>query len=637
MTISSGPMAADGVAIASAAPASRIAAHIGEIDGLRAVAVLAVILYHFGITQAAGGFVGVDVFFVISGFLITGILLKPGGDSDTRARLAQFWSRRILRITPALFVMLLLSATVFLVVLPPRMSSTLVPAFTSATFSYSNFWLRLTVDYFNAGVTNPILHTWSLAVEEQFYLLFPLLIATIGARRRVLLKWLVIALLAISLIAACIVAPVGQADAFYLPWLRAWELFAGALVCFAPVAQLPDAARRLLSNAGLLAVAASCALYHEQMVFPGLLALPPVLGAVGIVAGAGSDSIANRLLRLKPMQWVGKISYSLYLVHWPLACLASLTVTLYPRPVKAALLMVSVLLAWLSWRLVEQPMRALASRVAPRKVIAGFAVSACAMLALFSGLQSAGRFAWSQFPEALGYTAALDPDITLFKTGSCLLTPKFPDLKYFDAAKCLAVTDKQPTVLVMGDSHAANIVDALAAQHPSLHFVQATSVGCKPTFHTAGPAYCRELMEHTLRQWLQEEGRNVDTVVLGARWEAPDLENLKETLRFLAQKGKKAIVYGPSPEYFIAVPLLLSYQNIFHLDLDSIFYRAELFRLHLAFRAALAGQATYFSAFDSMCQGRQCTVLSPGGPNFSDRDHFTRSGAQLAVKGFPLP
>ncbi|MFL9924710.1 acyltransferase family protein [Herbaspirillum lusitanum] len=617
----------------TAAPATK--AHIGEIDGLRAVAVMAVLLYHVGFTSISGGFVGVDVFFVISGYLITGILLAA--KDSGRQSLARFYARRILRIAPALYAMLIVTALVFFMLLPPGLSGSLLNSLSAAAFSYSNFWFYTTTDYFANDSTNPVLHTWSLAVEEQFYLVFPLLLLAIGKSNRRRLILILLLLFFVSFVAAAIVTPVSQYKAFYFPWLRSWELLAGSLLAAMHSTYLSERIWSLLSNVGLAVIVAACFLYNEKMVFPGMSALLPVMGAAGILAGVGSNSIANWILRLSPMRWIGKISYSLYLVHWPLTCLAGLTVSLYPRPVKWLLLMLSLLLAWLSWRFVEKPFRAMAERFPAHKIMLAFGVACVGLFPYFMGLQLGSLALWQSSPDALKYAAAMEADVSLFNTGKCFLTQKYPDMSFFDSGACLGQAPGVKSALVIGDSHAANIVPALSAQHPSVKILQATAVGCKPTLDTGGPLYCRSLIEHVLRKWLPDSGAGVDTVVIAARWEKGDVDNLRRTVLLLSQMGKRVIVYGPSPEYFVAVPQLLVYQKVLNIELSHLVFRGERVQLHDEFKSIFSKGATYFSSFDNLCNARICKLESEDAPNFSDRDHFTRTGAMLAVKGFPLP
>lgn len=327
--------------------------YLREIDGLRAIAVLAVLLFHVEYSSFKGGFVGVDVFFVISGYLITRIILT---EIDAGVfSIKRFYERRIRRIAPAL-VATLLASTAFLVILPPAEATAIRNALFAGLFSASNFLFYSTTDYFSDNSYNPLLHTWSLSVEEQFYVLLPptLLLLSLGSKRRRLL-YMALAALA-SLIAAQLVVMSNPGAAFYLPWLRAWELLAGSLLAASALDRIPSPVKIALCVSGLAAVVTACLSYRQTMVFPGVSALLPVLGTCAVIASTGARSPVHALLGSPPLRFIGKISYSLYLVHWPIICFVSIFQPITPKA-QIAICVASILLAWLSWRFVENPFR----------------------------------------------------------------------------------------------------------------------------------------------------------------------------------------------------------------------------------------------------------------------------------------
>ena len=610
--------------------------HIDEIDGLRAVAVLSVLLYHLGIRSVSGGYVGVDVFFAISGYLITGILLKNPGDHESSLR--RFYARRILRIAPALFVTLASTALIFYVLVPPALSAQLLASLASAVFSYSNLWFYFTIDYFANGATNPVLHTWSLAVEEQFYFFFPLLLLLIGKFGKARYTSAVLAcLFVLSLFASGIVVAESQSKAFYFPWLRAWELLAGSLLAAFRPELVAARFKAPLSNAGLAAIVASCILYDDKTVFPGYPALLPVLGAIAVIAGAGSASIANLILRAGFMRWTGRISYSLYLVHWPIVCAASMLVSLNSGKIRTAIVLASFLFAWISWRFVEIPFRRMAGRVPERNVFAAFAGACVAAVPYFFILRLASAALWNQFPNALEYSRFVKTDTSYFHAGTCFLTDKFDALKYFDFANCLDTNQPRRSVIVIGDSHAANIVDALAARHASLNVLQATAAGCKPVLNATGPAYCTDLMKRVYEEWLPKSGPEVAYVVIAARWTDEDIEPLKRTISSLKQLDKRIILYGPTPDYYLAVPLILAYQDVLGVNLESRMLNRERRELDAKFRSSFSGEVAYFSPLDKLCNLKTCVLAEESSPLYFDRDHLTPSGVTRAIEGFPLP
>ncbi|MDB5774663.1 MAG: hypothetical protein JWP38_796 [Herbaspirillum sp.] len=609
--------------------------HIRELDGLRAVAVLSVLFFHVGFDWAGGGFIGVDVFFVISGFLITGILL--GDIEKQRLSLGRFYMRRVLRIAPALFVTLIVTAAVFFVLLPPSMSQPLPKALLASVLSYSNIWFYYTVDYFSDNHNIPVLHTWSLAVEEQFYLFFPLLLLlakdTWLLRHRVLV-FSVLGLL--SFIAACVVVQRAPLQAFYLPWLRAWELLAGALLTCIRPGQLPDWCKRALSNAGLIAILAGSYYYSGKTPFPGYSALVPVLGAAAIIAGVQSDSLANRVLRLRFMTWTGKISYSLYLVHWPLVCAGALMAALSPT-ISLLVVAVSFILAWLSWRFVETPFRNRAGTASVRKTLTGFGTISATLLFYFVAMQFAGGRFWDGHPKAMKY---FDPAIVttdFFRKGSCFVTEPSGGFAAYDKQLCLTPSATRKNVLLIGDSHAANLWKALSDKRPDLNVMQATAAGCRPTLDAKGSPDCTRLFDYIYREWLPANANKVSAVVMAAMWQSEDIDLLDPTIALLKQDHVHVVLYGPSPEYLIGVPLLLAYEDMLGVDLQSNFVKRDRAPMDNVFRTRFGDKVSYFSPFDHFCINGRCRLEHNGVPSYIDRDHLTYDGVSIMLAKFPLP
>jgi len=597
--------------------------------------VLSVLIYHVHAGWLSGGYVGVDVFFVISGYLISRLLLADVDRGELS--LKRFYARRILRIAPALFVTLICTALVFFVLFPPVWSRNLLISLVSAVLSLSNIWFYSTVDYFANNASSPVLHTWSLAVEEQFYLCIPLLLLLVSRNGWTRFKVPIFAVLfTVSLIASVAAAEGSTQSSYFLPWLRAWELLCGALLACARLEVVPRMLKPVISAIGIAMVLLACVFYNDATPFPGYTALLPCMGATAVIAGAGGGGIANRILQTGPMRWIGKISYSLYLVHWPLVCAAGLTVTLHPYKVKAAVIMMSFLLAWLSWRYVETPFRRMAGRTAEALVFAAFGSGCIILMASFATLQFANERFWDLYPVARKYSESLKTDTDFFRSGTCFVTQYHGGVADFRRSDCLEQSASKPGVVLLGDSHAANIWEALAAQFPSRQVLQATTPACKPVVGITGSPTCRELMNYIFDDWLDGAGANVQDVILAARWEQTDIEPLKRTVSRLRQSGKQIILYGPVPEYYVAVPLLLAFSEISNIDLRSRLFTRNRLELDKRLRAEFSGNVTYFSPFENICTESDCTLVYDGVPVFSDRDHMTRAGARLAIKAFPL-
>ena len=354
-----------------------------DIQGIRALAVLLVVVNHVAPGRLTGGYIGVDVFFVVSGFLITSLLVKEAGRSE-RISLAGFYARRARRIIPAATVVIVVTVLVSLWKLPLlRAQEVLTDGVWSAFFGANIHMAQVGTDYFSQGQPpSPLRHYWSLAVEEQFYLVWPVLLIGCLAllrrrghageelhRRFVRTAWLVIGTAIVASLAWAVVATYSSpVTAYYSTFTRAYELGAGAACALllrpgsTAAARLGATGREVLAGAGLVTIAASAVLLSGETAFPGLWALLPVLGTVALVVagGAGEPTRVGRLLSLRPAVVVGDWSYSLYLWHWPVIVLgrgilgADRFDTL---PVAGTAVALTFVLSWASYRFVENPFR----------------------------------------------------------------------------------------------------------------------------------------------------------------------------------------------------------------------------------------------------------------------------------------
>ena len=349
-----------------------------DIQGLRAVAVGLVLLYHAGLALFPGGYVGVDVFFVISGFLITGMLVRQAEERG-RIDLADFYARRIRRILPAATVVLAFVAIVTLLVLPRTRWDEIGIEIIASAFYLVNWVLADGTDYLNAEeAASPIQHFWTLAVEEQFYILWPALLVGLlwlasrrsrnssGGQSRSIQRYLRVGVaLAIipSFIWSIYYTEANPAPAYFVTTTRLWEIAIGAaLAIFAVQLQkIPHTLGYVLQGGGLLAILLAGLFYSEATAFPGYAALLPTLGAAAVIIG-GMSGRATRgfatVLNVRPMRWIGDLSYSLYLWHWPLLVFAAfLAEDELPVVYGLAIVVLAIIPSWLSYRFIEEPFR----------------------------------------------------------------------------------------------------------------------------------------------------------------------------------------------------------------------------------------------------------------------------------------
>jgi peptidoglycan/LPS O-acetylase OafA/YrhL len=367
-----------------------------DLEGLRGVAILLVVLCHVGIPGAGAGFVGVDVFFVLSGFLITGLLVgeyERNGRLDLRA----FYARRARRIVPAAVLVLACTLLAAQMLVSPLDLPGIADDVLAAGLSVANVHFALqATDYFAPVDASPVLHYWSLGVEEQFYLLWPLILIAASriARPRVAMTIATGLILIGSFVLSNAMTASSGPWAYYSLPTRAWQLAAGGLLALAApmFARLPGFPARIVGWLGVGLLLAALAVIEPTTEYPGLAALLPTLGAVAIIAsGGGAGSPGSIALSLAPMRWLGRISYSLYLWHWPILVLGSVALGVGGAameegapgadiPARIGLVLLAIVVAWASWRLVEEPVRrARGWRVGPLR---GFGLAGAAVLSL---------------------------------------------------------------------------------------------------------------------------------------------------------------------------------------------------------------------------------------------------------------
>jgi peptidoglycan/LPS O-acetylase OafA/YrhL len=612
-----------------------------DIDGLRAIAVLAVIAFHlnasvFDFRVLPGGYVGVDIFFVISGYLITGLIHRQIADGSYS--ILDFYVRRARRIFPALFFMMAVTAVFVTIYCLPRAVETFEDSLIAATLFVSNMYFYFTSDYFApAAETQPLLHTWSLAVEEQFYIFFPLLLLLIRRYQPATQHGLLIALAVLSLAVSTWLLWADASAAFYHLASRAWELLLGALLA---LGVLPAIRRRVVAEAavalGLGLICISLFFYSDATPFPGPAALLPCLGA-GLVIHGGAQvrPLLSYLLSIPPMRFVGLISYSLYLWHWPVFVMMQFMGFWYmweseTQPYKLGALAITFLLAIFSYFLIEQPFR--------RRGLFWFShwrtltYAAGAMTILVVGgtlLASASSRLWD-LPQNVERVLAAVPELNRETTTdkSCFLNSRNDELRLFNRDTCLALSPDLPNYIVIGDSQANDLMVGLKATFPTINFLQATASGCKPVLGQEGKPRCRQLIDMILVEFLPE--RKVDRILLSARWTPEDLPYLQRTVQELAALGIPLTVFGPRVEYKHDLPWVLAVSMLQHDPaLVALNRKPEQRQTDELFAQGMADlNVRYVSLYRALCTQSDCkTTDNTGIPLAFDYGHFTRTGS----------
>lgn len=652
-----------------------------EIDGLRALAVVPVVLFHAGFSLFSGGFVGVDVFFVISGYLITTILLTEL-EKGTFS-IVDFYERRARRILPALFLVLLVCLPIAWKCLLPTEMNSFAQSLAAVTLFVSNVLFWRTSGYFEtAAEFKPLLHTWSLAVEEQYYVIFPLflMLAWRLGRRTILGLLAVVALASLALAQYGVV--VKPAATFYLLPTRGWELLIGAFAAFYATAKdktaMPSWVAQAGSLLGMLLLLFSIFAFDRETPFPSLYALVPTLGAVFIILFSTSQTLVGKLLGSRPFVGIGLISYSLYLWHQPLFAFARhLSVDEPGRAVFSVLAALSVVLAYLSWRFVETPFRS-KQRFKRRQIFSyGAAGSAFFFVLALFGIVTKGSLDRSYDPAVLAIEATKAEN---GKNAECW--DRIAKAKGLEHACELGAPAADKSFSLVGDSHAGALATELgrAAKQEHIGGFDYTFNSCPPLFggqaqdQDAVQMVCNQVREDffgrlkqhrlpktlvILQRWtlLMEEDRfnnREGGIEEGTRgvWDAPGYDTLGyqqalqksyiDSVKMMLASGHKVILVYPVPEAGWEVPGRLGRMYVHQHALTgadaSTSYDVFRQRNQRAY-AALDAIGEHPNLYrikpekflcNSVLPGR-CAVQVNGVPLYYDDDHLSNAGARMVV------
>jgi len=639
-----------------------------DVDGLRAVAVLTVILFHLHRPWLPGGFLGVDIFFVISGFLITRNIIQ--GLDDGRFSIAEFYRRRIKRIAPAMLVVVAATLVTSQVLLTPKDASSTAKSAVFSLASVANvyFWRFRDWSYFAPdGGQEPLLHLWSLGVEEQFYLLWPLLLM-VGYRR---LGWqrlagLGVIVAVLSFVTGDLVYERDSSFAYYMLPTRAGELLLGGLVAMAVLRHVEERVRpavvSILATLGALLLAASLFLITEGQPFPGWRAVPPTAGtALIILAGHCRQGIWSRLLGSRVMVGIGLLSYSAYLWHWPLLAFFRYG---YGDPGAVAATVIVVLtfvLAWLTLRFVEQPARR--SMASVRQVMFRmYIVPASVLMTLALVLVYSERLGISARSRSYSMNLAVVQDQTRPATSvDWVCQGRRLSLEDTQSAKCVLGLDssRAPVAVTWGDSHVAHYAGMLRVFADAGGFrLRSLAVSSCPPLLNDPTAFIDPkrrsdcLASQAVMQPLLE---SYPVVIVSSAWlsyqerNSAYLETFFNSVRTLVGAGKYVVVLGEAPwvrgydrhcrEKALTYPFLQCPEISVPVSTDVADVNTRLRQF-----AELTTNVAFFDVTPYLCPNGLCSAFQPSGePNYFDESHLTvaaslRLGREIvADEGVPKP
>ncbi len=640
-----------------------------EIDGLRALAVMCVFLFHLGVTFADGGYVGVDIFFVISGYLITNIIYKELNGASFS--IGDFYERRVRRLAPSLIFILTGTIIAGLLYLHPDDLIALSKSVIGTSLFASNIlFYRQSVYFDTASELKPLLHTWSLSVEEQFYLIFPLIMVFLYKFYKKNLPITIACLTVCSFIICIWSEKYAPAFGFFLPFTRSWEFLIGSLIAlrFFPVVKNQNV-NQGLAGFGLALIMFSVIIYTNKTPFPGIAALAPVAGSTLLIYCA-NGTFVGRILSMRPIVYIGLISYPLYLVHWPIIVIikyVSIDTNLESlTPVQTTIAIVSsLLISSFMLHFVERPFR---NKLQWKKSKI-FAVALAAFISIIGVstvfiITKGLDYRLSQ-SDRLAYN--LDDQILDFQANPCLIR----DGQLPKAAHCMLGVQNSAlpvTAAFWGDSQAAHLAPAIDAAGKISHtkVKQYTKAGCGPILARAfAPAddmlaQCATFNESVLADIRKQPDINI--LFVASQWESyvngerlalssntsPDLDGSRKLLvatlirlsEEMQDRGGRLVVISPTPIPRLDVNVCLRAAQFNYSTLERCeFYSAAQSRRNAAsfenvvIQPALKGEAVFsiIDLFDLFCNDHICRALDGGGPLLMDDVHLSSRGASRVI------
>ena len=617
-----------------------------DIDGLRALAVLSVILFHINSKWIPGGFLGVDIFFVISGYLITLILTKEI-DSTNKISISNFYKRRIKRIIPALLFVLIPTLIIGFLLFAPNDFVSLLKSNVWAFFSAANIYFFSSIDtgYFATGSNElPLLHLWSLGVEEQFYILWPFIVLFLlkyihSIKKRI---FIISTIFIISLVLAQFIIGTNHSFAYYMLPTRAWELLSGASVALLVHNEFrrKNITNEIMAFIGFITIILSFIFVSESDPVPGIAALPTIIGtSLLILSGISHRTYISKILSFKAFVAIGLVSYSAYLWHWPILAFLRYAMIEIDLNIAILVILLTFILATISYFFIETPFRK--NDLSTKKVFKKYFILPAFIIITLSTLIVEvidHRPSWVYSEKKLDKSFLVIPNHKYHY--SCLVS-EFKNSIYTEE-RCVYPKNNKPTVLIMGDSNAAHYVGMIRVFSDYYGFTtrNAAQSACPPVFNNIeypwiGDKYAKGCLIY--RDSILDEAIKYDTVIIGGNWSSYDYKEFKEafikTIDTLSKRVRKVIVLGK-------VPIMSSYSK----DCAVRSLKMPWIECTKKFKGS-GGEVSinkfikkitekytnvsYFNIKNQTCAGKECSPFLDNKPVYYDRGHLSMSGSKL--------
>jgi peptidoglycan/LPS O-acetylase OafA/YrhL len=596
-----------------------------DINALRAIAVTSVLLFHYKIEYLKGGFSGVDIFFVISGYLMTRIIVNA--IDQNRFSFIDFYSRRLKRIVPALvFLVAVITAACFFFYFPLDYQTVAKNGAASLLF-LSNILYWLSTDYFSkASGDNVFLHTWSLSVEWQFYLIYPVLLLIFSKlfKRKSFYLICFVALTLIAFAGAIVVSSMNQTVSFYLLPTRAWEMLFGGIAFLSEDLVKNIKWKKYLALIGYAVIAYCVTMLHTDMAWPGKYTLLPVFATFLVIAANCNDF---SLLKNGIVQFIGKISYSLYLWHWPVFVMAEYVGIEMGLISTTVLIAVVTLFAWISYTFVETRDYKSNKTVLAAAIVFVLITGALSTLELNQVIFKSSTVDIASYPER--HTKERQEQ---FSGKGCSLNNN--NETDFNKKLCLNYESGKTNILLLGDSHAAQLSQSLREAFTAINvnMMQANASGCFPTIITKGRKRCTDLNNFIYKDFLIREGDKINAVIISANWvsklkdTASLARDIQKTIDFLDHHKIKPVLIGQNEGYSMRYPFIAARENEYEIDIARKYLDEGTLEINKFLSKRF--KRYYIDIYNYAGSPK----VNNNTPYMFDRDHLSKYGADLATE-----
>ncbi len=597
-----------------------------DINALRAISVIGVLLFHFKVAWVGGGFAGVDIFFVISGYLMSKIIIN--GITRDNFSLSEFYGRRLKRIVPALLALVLvITVGGFFIYFPVNYQLNEQNAAASVLF-ISNIVYWKSAGYFaEASDTNILLHTWSLSAEWQFYLIYPVILLLVHRflknKTRYLYAFIVVILVGYG--AAIWYTSVDKDGSFFLLHSRAWEMMFGGLafLCEDWAKKINITARRVMAITGYVAIFASFYFLNSSMAWPGGYTFIPVFAAFLIVA----VNCDFKALRMGAIQGTGKISYSLYLWHWPVFVVSQYLGFPLNTTLVISLMAISFIMGYLSFKYVES-----LNFTNSKPILAG----ALGLLLLTGTLSwfDVNKIAFKHDALMVAGYIKQHPEVTIIDKRGCFLTTKHKKIGEYNEEACLSINPAGKNFLLIGDSHSTDLSEAFRARFidRNINVMVASASGCSPFVdEKKGRKLCRDLIGYAFKVFVEKNADKIDGVIISANWvnrgrQSEVKKGVEATLAYLEKYNIPVILIGQNEIYSVTYPVLKARELQFNKTLTDVYVNKGCYRINDFMKAKFK---PYY--IEIINKNAVPALSADYCPYMFDKDHFTPYGAALTI------